>query len=407
MMATTWSDELKLIAPTRVYSIAMQPEIAVILGGHNANAAFWWDASNSSFTSNAYYMSTLPVWAQDFNSKNFAALYLKKTWSTLYPLRRYTAKPAPNALVFDQNNERYLMLNLNGAAGKKSVDQNANFQNSPFADNLLKDFVNTLIVNENLGQNEGTDVLTIYLDACRTAGSRHGLLSIELEDAVYRTDENIKQFISFLQEYLGKDKLLVVLTSDRGAAYSQAERQRNRLPHGTFESSRATILLKSYFKALYGKGEWIKAIHNRQVFLNRLHIEESGKSIYRMHDKGIEFLAQMSGVAVVTSSVALDNNDNGMQRSVNNSYHPKRSGDLIITLNEGWTENVQGAEVSATAYNYDTHVPLCFYGGRIPQKIVTTPIDMTSVAPTISLLLGIPLPAASTAPPIVEVVRQE
>ena len=162
-------------------------------------------------------------------------------------------------------------------------------------------------------------------------------------------------------------------------------------------------MLKSYLKALYGKGEWVKAFHQRQVYLNRLHIEETNKSIYRIHDKCAEFLSQMTGVAFVTSSISLDNNDSGISGRVKNSYHPKRSGDLILTLHQGWTEDTSGEESSASPYAYDTRVPLCFYGWQVKPQTIDAPTDMTNLAPTLSFMLGAPLPAAATGQPIVEI----
>ena len=222
LMATTFGDEMKLAAPdTRVFSVAMHPEAAIMAGGHTADAAFWWDADRGAFTSNQYYMPKLPEWANEFNAKKFAASYLARPWNTLYPYRRYTAKAEPKTLAFQHKGDTYLMLREQSASqGKPDY---AALCATPYADNLLKDFVNTLIVSENLGREAGTDIVMVYLNACKEAGGRYGILSVELEDAVYRTDENIKQFISFLQDHIGKEQVLVVLASDHGAGYSQKE----------------------------------------------------------------------------------------------------------------------------------------------------------------------------------------
>ena len=45
---------------------------------------------------------------------------------------------------------------------------------------------------------------------------------------------------------------------------------------------------------------------------------------------------------------------------------------------------------------YDTHVPLLFYGNGINKGITYKKTQVTDVAPTISALLGIALPNAST-----------
>jgi hypothetical protein len=117
-----------------------------------------------------------------------------------------------------------------------------------------------------------------------------------------------------------------------------------------------------------------------------------------MQEKCMEFVGQMSGVAQVTLFSDKDNTD-----MVSNSYFPARSGDLILTPSAGYADD----DGTAAAYNYNLHVPLCFYGGRIQPKTIDTPIDMTSVVPTIALMLAAPLPAAARGIPIGRGISKE
>ena len=47
-----------------------------------------------------------------------------------------------------------------------------------------------------------------------------------------------------------------------------------------------------------------------------------------------------------------------------NSFHPKRSGDVMLSYRPGYVEDFgQGRGISyGSLYNYDVRVPLCFYG---------------------------------------------
>jgi len=51
-------------------------------------------------------------------------------------------------------------------------------------------------------------------------------------------------------------------------------------------------------------------------------------------------------------------------------------------------------------YSYDTHVPLIFYGWKIPHGSSADPVSITDVAPTISTLLNIEFPSGNRGKPV-------
>jgi len=51
-------------------------------------------------------------------------------------------------------------------------------------------------------------------------------------------------------------------------------------------------------------------------------------------------------------------------------------------------------------YSYDTHVPLIFYGWKIPKGSSSDPVTITDIAPTIAELLNIEFPSGNTGKPI-------
>ena len=54
---------------------------------------------------------------------------------------------------------------------------------------------------------------------------------------------------------------------------------------------------------------------------------------------------------------------------IKNGYHPKRSGDVFYVLNPGYIEwSRETGTTHASQYNYDTHVPLIFYGNGVQRK---------------------------------------
>jgi hypothetical protein len=58
-----------------------------------------------------------------------------------------------------------------------------------------------------------------------------------------------------------------------------------------------------------------------------------------------------------------------------------------------------------SAYNYDTHIPLIFYGWKIKHSESTDLYRITQIAPTLSYILSINLPNACYDTPIDEILE--
>ena len=97
----------------------------------------------------------------------------------------------------------------------------------------------------------------------------------------------------------------------------------------------------------------------------------------------------------------------GYGEKMQNSFYPKRSGDVTINLMPGWIEERPNTvSLSGSLFTYDTHVPLIFMGGGIPSGKVERNVNPTAVVPTLARILQIPLPDAATGEVLDEVVGQ-
>jgi arylsulfatase A-like enzyme len=77
-----------------------------------------------------------------------------------------------------------------------------------------------------------------------------------------------------------------------------------------------------------------------------------------------------------------------------NSYHQKRSGDVIIALKPGWIKDVSYTADHNTCYNYDAHVPLMFYGWKIKKGEISQYVTSSGITPSICNMMNIPGPAS-------------
>lgn len=411
IISTSVSDEFKLVNPqSKVISIGLLPNAAVLSGGHMANAAYWFDTEIAQWTSSTYYMKRLPDWVRSFNQKELPRLYLDKQWAKELP-NTYYYKSRPDTCAYETGfgtEHNALPYNITQMSRIKEAYPDYTYLNKiPFGNNLTKDFAIEAIVKEELGKDNISDFLMLSFTTFKDISRRFGPLSVEMEDAYIKFDKELKHFIEFLDSELGKENVLIVLSSNQGSGFSSAFLQAQKIPTGTFKSQYAIALLKSYLNATYGKGNWVKMYYNQQIYLNKLLIEDSKLDMKAVQQKVVDFMIQFDGVAnAVAAHILLESEfKNGIYRKMQNSYNQRRSGDVMLNLKPGWTEEHPYTCVSNSPYIYDTHVPLVWYGWRIKRQERQTKVSLSDIAPTLSFLLNIAQPNASTGKPIEELIK--
>ncbi len=401
LLTSTLGDEMRLNSRfgSKVFSVSLDAESAVLLGGHLANGTYWFDDVHGSWMSSSFYMDSLPQWVRQFNEKDLTRFYLQKSWGTLLPLPDYTAslsdstdtrKGIKNHTIFP-----YDLKKLSAVGRKKENLSLLRF--TPYANTLTKDFVTNLILNENLGKDDTCDFLGVVFSANRYILDAFGPMSVEAEDAMLRLDQDMADFINFLEEEIGKENVLLILTASRGITPDPAYMQTLRMPSGYFNPNQAMALLRSYLNVLYGEGDWVKGYHNHQIYLNHTLIEDANLNLYTMQDKVADFMIQFTGVNRTLTAHALRESGNAgdLFIRIQNGYFPKRSGDIFVILDPGWEEKAGEKESNGTGFWDDSHVPLIWYGWKMPRQIIYHPVDISAVIPTLSFYLNIPAPNGS------------
>jgi len=409
MISSTVGDELKLsnFGKSKVIAVSLEPEGAVLAGGHNANAAYWFDSYTGNFVTTDYYMDSLPLWVNDFNEKKFPATYMENNWEMLKPAGEYEASlPDRNnyekGIKKNEVNFPYELAKL-----KKQYPYFSLMKTTPFGNLLAKDFAVNAVVNEELGKDDFTDMLYLTFSATEEIGNKFGPLSVETQDAYLRLDAELGHLLDFLDDYLGKENVLVYLTSDHGTAYPVDYMKEKKVPAGEFNPAPAISLLTSYLRVLYGKGNWITHYQKGQIYLNRNLIEDSKIPLDEIQSKVAQFFIQFGGVSNVVEAnrFTVADFNKGIFSKMQKGYNQKRSGDVIVSLLPGWVEKTDKVTVAHSAYNYDAHVPLVWYGWKMKRNTISRPVDLADVAPSISLFLNISYPNAATGNPIFELVE--
>src|ERR1035437_216816 len=414
LLVSTFSDELEMSTnkKAKVFGVGLKESSAIFSAGHAANAAYWFDNNTGTWMSSSYYIDALPVWVNDFNAMKFSDTYLNSTWNLLKPAKDYVdCLPDSNSFDAGFNSIKYFPYDLKKIRSKNTSGSKNDYsllRETPFGNSLTTNFAIRLIQNEHLGKDNVTDYLSICYSATDYIGRRFGPSSVEMGDAILRLDDDIKNLLTFLNDSIGKKNVLIYFTAAHGISEIPAVLQKNRIPSGYFQQNQALQLLRTYLNAVYGEGDWVKGYSERQVFLNRTLIEDARLSLDDVQKKVARFLVQFTGVEAAYPYSAFEANDFGtgnLKRIINN-FSPQRSGDVIVALNPGWVEKQSDFVTNHNSpYEYDTHVPLIWYGWTVNRATVTRQVNMTDIAATLSTLCKIPYPNACTGEPMFELFR--
>ena len=412
LMCTTFTDELRLSNDfkSKVFSVALEPGPAIFSSGHTGNCAYWFDPRTGNWITSTYYTDSLPLWADAFNNKRFSDIYLSQEWNTLLPVDQYTESlPDKNKYETGYEGRITFPYSLYEISGSRKEQKNYGIlTKTPYGNSLTKDFVSSLVIGEELGKDDITDVLMVSFTATENIGNQFGPNSIEIEDAFIRLDMEIAHFIQFLDTWVGKENMLIFLTSGHGVAQVPTYLADSKIPAGYFNQLGAISLLKSALNNTYGRGDWVKAYQSQQIFLNHTLIEDSKLSLRDIQDYVAQFMLQFAGVANTITSYTLQSTNftGGIFEKIQYSYNQKRSGDVMINLKAGWVEKGRGSTDHNSSYAYDSKIPLIWYGWKISRGTITRPIDIIDIAPTLSTFLNTSYPNACTGSPIFELVQQ-
>jgi hypothetical protein len=104
-----------------------------------------------------------------------------------------------------------------------------------------------------------------------------------------------------------------------------------------------------------------------------------------------------SAVADYYTAGGACSSQNGWERRFRNSFHPTRSGDVMLSYRPEYVEETsQGRGISyGSIYGYDVRVPLFFYGPQFRSGIFENPVESVDLAPTLARLMGTPAPSSS------------
>ena len=400
LIAPTIGEALLHYLPgSRCVTVAAEAESAVVMGGRTEQV-YWLDPQHCGWATSYYYApDELPEWIVRSNRERYNLSFVGTPWRMLYDRNSY-------------RNTRHWDIAASGRSrepqgtGRLKLDSDyERLLYTPAGNTAVLAFAKQAIAQYRLGGDAVPDLLNICLDASRRITEAYGPESIEVEDMYCRLDRDLADFLTYLFAQVDEKEVLVILTSDHGTSpsYDLAAPAADRFNARQFE-----VIVNGFLNVRYGAGNWVTDYSGNCIWLNHNLIYERGLDLADVQNEVAIFAMQFGGVSHALAATAMRTSyfGSGYARRLQNSFYPRRSGDVVLNLMPGWIEERDRCHSSSgSMYGYDTEVPLLFYGAEIaPQRIRRT-VEMTSVAPTLARLLEISEPAASEGEPLQEIAE--
>jgi predicted AlkP superfamily pyrophosphatase or phosphodiesterase len=407
LRATTMTDQLRMSnnGHSKVFAISLKDRAAILPGGHMANAAYWYDGKSGNFISSTYYMKELPAWVNRFNDQKLPVILMNSGWQLELNKNYQVSLPDDGPGEEDIFKEGktifpHLFTKLSETEKRERI------KDTPFGNDLLADFLTELIKNEKPGLGEYCDFIAVSFSSTDYVGHAYGPNSMEIMDTYLKLDKQIGRILDTLDQYLGKGNYLLFLTADHGVKPNNTYLEANRIHAGYTGSRNIRDQLMEYCKIHFGVSRIIEAVQDNQIYLNHALLDTLKLNINEVSSKLITCLrANFSTIGTILTKEEL--NKRSPSRSMNsfilNGYNIIRSGDLSfeLTQNQITSDNNDEATTHQSSYDYDTHVPLIFFGWHIKPGESNREIFVEDIAPTISSLIHIQEPDATIGIPLI------
>lgn len=412
LLSTTIADQNRLHTQFRgkTISISIKDRAAILPGGHSANAAYWYEGGQTGhFISSSYYANKLPKWVSDFNESDQVEQYLKN-WSTLLPIDNYTESGRDdNSFEFGFKGKEKATFPYDLKQLAKSNDHLDILKYTPYGNDFVADFAEQAVSHENLGQDDDTDFLLVSFSSTDYAGHNFGVNAKEVQDMYLRLDRRLAKMIDYLEEKVGKEQFTLFLTADHGAVHVPNYLKSKKIKAGYFNTSKLKDKLDNYLVKTLSSDSLIKNISNQQIFFNHKKLDELDVESDDLQEMITKFLLQYPKInRVFTREMIMHGHQSDrVGRLVQEGFHQKRSGDVIYALEPAVISYPQKGSTHGSSMNYDTQIPVIFYGKGIRQGESLKMRNITDIAPTIANLLGIAMPNANIGQVITEALKND
>lgn len=370
---------------SRGLSVSRKDRGAILPFGRGHEQVFWY-ASDGRFTTSRYYADTLPTWVNQLNARHVPQSMAGRAWRPLLPASTY---PERDSVPQENGGRNFTFPHALAAEPARAARDLPAF---PWMDQLTLDAALAGAQALRLGAGPHTDLLAVSLSTTDEIGHDFGPDSRELHDQILRLDRSLGAFLDSLYAMRDSARVIVALTADHGVA---------PLPelaaaHGRPPARRVRLapLLRGVRASLERRGVPASAVDLQlgMLLVDRAKLAAVGldtDSVVRSFVVAARTVPGVARVDLPRDLARADTSRDVVARRWTHAIPPDAPVEAVVTLD---MYNVWGAGNSAThgtPWDYDTDVPIIFYGAPFVPGRYAEPARVADMAPTLARVTGV------------------
>lgn len=414
LRVSTLGDELRYATGNRakVITVSGKDRGAILLAG-KTGTAYMYNSKSGNFASSSYYMSAYPEWHKKYHTGKPQDRFYGKQWQPLLTAAAY-ANDANDDIVAPLNiqGNAHFPFSFTSKSGKPDAEYYNKIFTSPYLDEMTFDFARAALDGEKLGNNasHATDLLAVSLSSHDAVNHDYGPESRMSHDHLQRLDRLLANFLNYVDQKVGLENTLVLLTADHGFPNIPEFSQTNKLDAQRLDGFKLMEQLNRHLFDKFGIEKIARKWSPPSYFLDYPLIEKNKLKREDVENTAARFLLNAAGVANILTRTQLENGtvpNNRISQLMQRAWHRQLSGDLVIVAKPYWYFSSSDHGVShGSPYKYDTNVPLMMMGKTwIKPGSYGQYAEVVDIAPSLAHILRVRPPAASEGRVLVESLR--
>jgi len=369
---------------SRALSVSMKDRAAILPIGRSRTDVYWYDVSGR-FTTSTYYRDTLPEWVQRFNARRLPQSFAGKSWTPLLPDSAYKE---PDSVAFEMGGSNFTFPHF---VGNDSAQAASAIRGTPWMDEITLAFALDGLRALSLGEGTRTDLLAVSLSATDLIGHGFGPDSKEMHDNILRLDKNLGVFFDSLFKLRDSSRVAITLSADHAVGTIPELAARTMKPGPARINAAALAARLRALVAAAGIDSTLVFLDQQVVVADRTALANRRAgldSVLAAFAAQVRTLPGISRVDRFQDLIRGDTINDPMARRWSHQFPAQGNVELVITQ----TPYSIFGTITAThgsPYDYDSHVPIIFYGpwfrpGKYPEFVRTV-----DIAPTLAEIAGV------------------